>query len=218
MKNKTLLLSFSFFAGGIFFWLNDSFKPQDTASAVTQLSSENSASINSPDTKHIDSNLQGQQLASINPKNKPLLISRAETLPATTSNAEPKPSQLDTAASLSPQQEIEQRRQLRLNLLQNAFTAEGPDKAWSIPTEERLKNLVSQSFSHSNLLDVQCRETLCELDVSYDNQEAMNSFFRTLPHTLGWDASGEITYLEENDGQIRIKLFLSREGRNLPEG
>lgn len=116
------------------------------------------------------------------------------------------------------QQAIEQLRQLRLGQLQNAFAAEEPDNGWSIPAEEQLTKLVSQSTSSSSLLDVQCRATLCQLDLAYVNEEAMSDFFKYFPNALAWNASGEITAREENNGQIRIKLFLSRDGHSLPEG
>lgn len=106
----------------------------------------------------------------------------------------------------------EERVRLELERIQEVKEYEPRDYGWAEGIEDRARRSLSGRGATVEVMD--CRSTLCELVVRFDDQEARDSFMASLPEALGrelptvrWSHQGEIS-----------TLFLARAGHTLPSG
>lgn len=97
------------------------------------------------------------------------------------------------------------------------FWQEREDSDWSRETEGQIVHILeSTALEDSDLMLVDCRSTLCRLEVSHDDDEAQLQFLDTLPLTAPFDAEGFYERIDDGDGFSRTVVYLARVDHQLP--
>lgn len=140
------------------------------------------------------------------------------TTPSSTSTMSP----LDTESSAppvadpvnSPSAEDESLKEM-INELDAAFHAQSTDEQWSLNSSNQIYayfDQMSQQESNfgSELRSVECRASLCKVEVLHESAVAADEFFLRFPGSVG-SALPSISYQFENmpDGKINVLMFLA---------
>ena len=119
-----------------------------------------------------------------------------------------------TEAQRTAQWEAERRQ-----TLETVHTNERIDAAWSEKTTEALyQALLEDELKHSLIDRVECRATLCRLDVIHDNAEDLAEFELWLPAKVGEVLPKmAMEHREHPDGSVDTIVYLARQGYELPQ-
>lgn len=91
------------------------------------------------------------------------------------------------------------------------------DGAWREHAHGKVESMFDdESFSDSSIVSVDCRSTLCELDLSHENESAAENFMEEFPAHMAWNNESFIETKKQSDGSIRTKIYFSRDGQALP--
>ena len=122
------------------------------------------------------------------------------------------PLQLDPEKLAS--QELE-----RMTTMDRFFQEEATDEQWS----RDVTRMVTEVFqdmdaSHTALSRVQCRSTLCLVEVEHSDAEAAEEFALYFPIDVG-EALPQASYYTENfdDGSSRVTMYFARDGYEIPQ-
>jgi hypothetical protein len=101
--------------------------------------------------------------------------------------------------------------------LQISFERESRDHAWAADAETAIYDLFdTEDLQASNLLNAECRETLCSFDSVHDTEQAQADFLDRFPGYLEGSAGFFITDVDQ-DGNAITQVFVAREGHGLPQ-
>ena len=119
------------------------------------------------------------------------------------------------AANFDP---LEGRRQADQNAerLQQIVYSEAKDAVWDDLAENELRKLDSE-ISGSSIRELECRQTMCYVDVVHDNMQALQNW--SLRSGLNPDSIFRKRLsirFDEPDGKFSTRIFLVREGNDLP--
>lgn len=120
-------------------------------------------------------------------------------------------------ASLTSEQERERAAahdRAELTLMEGTLHAETPDPTWASTARLALQT----TFQHEALpgiqmLNAECRRTLCRMELSLDGSTAQNSY-RNLPNLAPWSAPSFIQIDTETGSAV---MYLAREEHSLPQ-
>lgn len=115
--------------------------------------------------------------------------------------------------------EAENQRSLaRMAAGEAALQQESADGVWSIQAAEALREvLASEALSGTTVQDIDCRSTLCRLQVVHDNREQQALFEHDFRFKVGQLLPRMMMHSEEQtDGTISATIYLAREGHELP--
>lgn len=115
--------------------------------------------------------------------------------------------------------EAEKQRSLgRMAAGEAALQQESADGVWSIQAMDALgQALGSEKFSSTKVQDMECRATLCRLEVVYADQEQQMRFEQHFSFKVGQLLPRMMMHSEEQtDGTISAAIYLAREGHELP--
>jgi hypothetical protein len=115
--------------------------------------------------------------------------------------------------------EAENQRSLaRMAAGEAALQQESADGVWSIQAAEALREaLASEALSGTAVQDIDCRSTLCRLQVVHDNREQQALFEHGFSFKVGQLLPRMMMHSEEQtDGTISATMYLAREGNELP--
>ena len=91
------------------------------------------------------------------------------------------------------------------------MAAQGVDMAWSSAAENQIRQSFADNFPQgSNIVDVKCRTTLCQVQIVHDSEEAKENFIEEFPDSIPWDHEGFFYNAEEN-GIISSSVYITRE-------
>ncbi len=114
----------------------------------------------------------------------------------------------------SPSEEDESLKEM-INELDAAFHAQSTDEHWSMNSSNQIYayfDQMSQQESNfgSELRSVECRASLCKVEVLHESSVAADEFFLRFPGSVG-SALPSISYQFENmpDGKINVLMFLA---------
>lgn len=126
-----------------------------------------------------------------------------------TAHSEPAPS---TAPSMSRE---EAERHI-VATLETRVREEGVDFQWSRATEARIgEALRSERMAGSSLINVECRRSLCRLDVAHTDGVAQDQFFEVLPLMPPFDTEGFLKRSADSE-RPQTRVYIARAGRTLP--
>lgn len=135
---------------------------------------------------------------------------RKKSLAESTSNVRPAPS-----TPLQDQESGDLEQQNNLNALNNQFLAQSTDEQWSAQSTDQIYGYFNQSNqqptgSHAELRSVECRSSLCRVEVVHDDATSADDFYLKFPQEVG-EYLPSITYKVENlpDGKIDVLMFLA---------
>ncbi|WP_164013879.1 hypothetical protein [Pyxidicoccus trucidator] len=106
--------------------------------------------------------------------------------------------------------------QAQANVL-SAYELELPDDAWSGNAERRLGELVRGRLPGGSRLNVlECRATMCQVEVSHADQKAHGPFL--MDGFMGWPGSLFVASERQEHGELVVTIIASREGTDPPTG
>lgn len=107
----------------------------------------------------------------------------------------------------------------RMEIISNVFLTEPTDGQWSTETT----NLITQFFESGekmpiDLSGVECRSTLCRVEVNHNDATAVDELALRFPMHVG-KALPQIAYhyKQHDDGHTSVVMYLAREGYELPQ-
>lgn len=112
---------------------------------------------------------------------------------------------------------IENGEQVLIEQMDEILAAETEPREWSIGAEESVANAVaSKALEGTYLTGVVCRDSLCRVSLSHDDEAAQQSAALNLPVTPPFNTDGMIQFVgdEENPNTI---VYIAREGERLPD-
>lgn len=122
----------------------------------------------------------------------------------------------DELDALSEQEEYDGRS--RIELIDTSFLAEKTDGDWA----NDMKNVISEAFAGgrlagAQLLDAECRTSICRVHVNLDDGESFENLFRELLPQVSEELSGGI--VEDGRGENGSRgavIYFARKGSELP--
>jgi len=107
----------------------------------------------------------------------------------------------------------------RMMIMDRMFQAEPTDEQWSYNVTQMVTDVFRDiDAMHTTLSRVQCRSTLCLVEVEHSDAEAAEEFDLYFPINVG-EALPQANYYTENfdDGSSRVTMYFAREGYDLPQ-
>jgi len=93
------------------------------------------------------------------------------------------------------------------------YSAQGDDPDWSQETEQSIQGLfVEDRFSGTDLVAVDCQTSMCRLELSYESDEARESFLSQAPTTAPLNTEGYFHVAEDRKTTV---VYVAREGHSL---
>ncbi len=105
-------------------------------------------------------------------------------------------------------------------MLQTELLRQQPDSSWAGATKTHLEQALRSPLpERSSLRSVDCRRTLCRLEVANEDQAAFDKTARQVSTPTFWSGAGFITdKAESTHGKpLTMTVFLAREGFDLPD-
>ncbi len=115
------------------------------------------------------------------------------------------------------EQERVQRREARVMDLDTSLNSESIDETWQASAQMKINEVIDGTqLAGTDLVDLDCRDTLCKLEVSHHDETALEEFEENFAHQLAWNTSRFSTTEQGADGRVYHTIYLSREGHALP--
>ncbi len=132
-------------------------------------------------------------------------------------------SETEIAAQFNPEEtgkKIAEEREKDHERINNTFLAEGSDPTWSSETISLVSGFFeSEAGSNVDLSDIQCRKTLCKIEINKPSGSGVNdNFMLNFPMHVSKALGHATLFHEQNkDGSTRITMYLARNGYDLPK-
>ncbi|WP_394822964.1 hypothetical protein [Pendulispora albinea] len=115
-------------------------------------------------------------------------------------------------------------RHMTADFMRDAYaatlTGENRDNAWAVRAEQRIVSQIrSASRAGTALESVDCRETLCKVDVRHTSQATYEAFLDdtfTRARDFIWNAPVFISRKEGAGEDVHVVMYIAREGYSLP--
>lgn len=123
--------------------------------------------------------------------------------------------ELDIATPMSSARVDEE----RLATVDAAFQHEAIDPGWSLDASQTISNALEMAAAtQTELRQVDCRTTLCFVEVEHVDAQAADDFALQFPMAVA-DALPQATYEyeETGDGGVTVRIYLARNGHGLPQ-
>lgn len=105
-----------------------------------------------------------------------------------------------------------------MDYIENSLQNEPIDQRWASDTRKTINQVfTSEEFVGANVVDIECRATLCRVEVIHDSLQAVGDFDIWWPQKLAAilpNATVDRFTLE--DGSVGTSIYLAREGYGLP--
>lgn len=99
--------------------------------------------------------------------------------------------------------------------LDQDFHFQTEDPTWSYQAVQDIEtSIAAESLPGADLLGVDCRATLCQVEMVFQDTAARDQSLGMLPLLLPWSGEGHI-HIDEAGDPNRIVLYVAREGINL---
>ena len=128
----------------------------------------------------------------------------------------PSMSERDTAAvSHAPREEMAHTDARQLETLEAELNGEKPDPAWARNAEQALHALwQGQENSGLSLVHVECRTSLCRLELDLDGTSSAEESLRALMYLIPWSGQSAMQIIEGEAPQV--VMYLARRDTNFP--
>lgn len=112
----------------------------------------------------------------------------------------------------------EQMLEQRMTFIESSFFSEPVDGAWSVEAIDTIDEATaSEELAETAVFAVDCRATLCRMEVQHDDPQALAEFEQWLPRKVV-DMLPRITMdrIDGIDGSVTTVVYLARDGYRLP--
>jgi len=107
--------------------------------------------------------------------------------------------------------------QMRNEAYESNLTSQEIDSVWREQAHEKIESLIeAQESAGSSIVSVDCRDTLCKLDLAHADQSSAENFLEEFPAHMAWNNESFIETEIQIDGSIRTMVYFSRDGESLP--
>lgn len=112
--------------------------------------------------------------------------------------------------------EFQYKRRQTMATLTDPLSSESLDEAWSVQAMDQIAR-ISENLQHdgSTLGYMDCRATLCKLEVNHRDREALVRSTEALPMELKWNSTMTMHVTNHADGTNTSVVFISRDGYDL---
>jgi len=154
-----------------------------------------------------------------------VIPSRVITEPAPIANAEParapepEPSDSTLEGTTAPRERETASERERGAYAERAFAADSSDSASAPATARRLGSAATASgMSGVRVNSVQCRSTLCKVEVALDDANAVGKYIVSFTQSAQWDGTAMFVRDERDPrGGQAMTIYLARDDTPLPE-
>lgn len=125
-----------------------------------------------------------------------------------------------SAEEMTAHNEEEQKKQdEHIDVIKNAFQTQETDEQWSADVTESITAVFAdKSFSDTALAQVQCRSTLCIVEVDHPNSSAVDEFDMEFQMQMGGQLpQTNYTSKQNDDGSVTVTMYMAREGYEFPQ-
>ncbi|MGQ0443644.1 MAG: hypothetical protein ACT4O2_00590 [Beijerinckiaceae bacterium] len=114
--------------------------------------------------------------------------------------------------------EEQQQIQAYAQTIEASLEAEPVDSAWSGSTADRIREIFTgDELAGASLQDIDCRATLCRIEVQHRDEAKLREFQRLFPLRVSQVLPRLMMHRIENaDGSVTTYLYLARQGHRLP--
>ncbi len=202
---------------------------------INRQSGENKLTLKAFEKVNRELNLLQSEVISIKASHVKLngLIKRANLIesslsPDISGQKNSSPSYKGTAENIIPAEQLnpiemekkEQEKQAKKQeSINNVFLAETADASWSPEATSLIKSYFdSKDGEKLNLVDYECRTTLCKLEIAKPKDSSSDdNLMVTLPmHVMGSLSQGTVFYNNNEDGSTSVTVYLVRNGYEPP--
>jgi hypothetical protein len=106
-----------------------------------------------------------------------------------------------------------------IDVIKNAFQTQDTDEQWSADVTESIAAVFAdKSFSNTALSQVQCRSTLCVVEVEHGDSSAADEFDLEFQIQIGSKLPRtNYTSSQNDDGSVTVTMYMAREGYEFPQ-
>lgn len=107
--------------------------------------------------------------------------------------------------------------QIRTENYESNLASQEIDSIWREEAHEKIESMIeNQLVADSSIVSVDCRSSLCKLDLAHANEAAVDNFLEEFPDHMAWNNESFIETEHQSDGSIRTMIYFSRDGSSLP--
>ena len=119
---------------------------------------------------------------------------------------------METLDEHEAQQEYQRQQDERLAAFDATLLQESVDAVWTVDVSDLVESVLRKSeFGDTYAYDMECRSTLCRLEVRHDNPDAASTFARSFPGSVAAMFSKiAIGHTEDTNGANSMILYLVR--------
>lgn len=237
LSKKTLMvLMIAFVLVAVIRVLNNRKEPKDHSERSAALTSQYSGRVqqdrNEPDTtdqQPLSPKALNAQIAGWMQKNQSALSEKIETLQsqidalaATSQNMRDRTQVHASEKAAASETDVASQEEENLaaiyeqiDLFENTMASEPGDAQWSNEAMTSIREAMnnSQEELHMELLEVDCRSTLCRMSFALDSRSPENGF-RQLPDNIPWD--GEMFFQVDDMDLGEAIVYIARKDHQLP--
>ncbi len=116
-------------------------------------------------------------------------------------------------------EEDEQYHQDRVEWIDSGFMSEIIDPAWASQSSASIYQVLeTDEFANTSMIDMECRATLCRIEVEHDDNESAERFALGFPMGVSESFSKLTSHQSENeDGSSNTVIYAIRDGHNFSE-
>lgn len=126
----------------------------------------------------------------------------------------------DIDADMSAINEEQQKKDdERIDVINNAFQTQDTDEQWSSGVTDSITAVFSdKGFTNTALSQVQCRSTLCIVEVEHSDSSAAEEFTMHFQEQLG-NQLPQTSYAssQNDDGSVTVTMYMARDGYEFPQ-
>ena len=117
--------------------------------------------------------------------------------------------------SLKEEERAKAQAQAQVELMETSMVSEVIDPEWKALAELALQEVfLKEDTVRFQLMKVECRATICRINLLRDSSASLPETFQTLLHFSPWQ--GESFFRLKQDESDEVVVYLSREGHPLP--
>lgn len=106
-----------------------------------------------------------------------------------------------------------------LDFVETGLQQERVDRQWSSMANTEIENvLLNDELGDLSVNDIECRTTLCRIEIVHENSSSMTLFDVLLPQKLAHLLPKSVmSHIQLEDGSTKTVIYLSRDGYELPQ-
>lgn len=165
---------------------------------------------------NVNNDNSSEQFAMLNKKIK-ILQETIDQIKEEQSNLVSLPSQGEPSSNKNPFDTVatdqinKEKHRQNLEKLSNSFYAEPIDSQWSLDVKQKITGFFDNEANvQTSLSTVECKSTMCIVEVTIENQQAQEMFMLNFPTTV--NSLPRISYDTTNneDGSVSVRMYMAK--------